>query len=301
MAKPCRFPLFLLKLTFFVIILSLKHESAHAQHKESINAFIPAAHKTIFDAHNLFVLGDLNIAKTAVKGTVAVQGNAMLEEFDINANAECDKYSRALTVGGRLSARMGAVHNGFTVAGSGSKIKHNVRLSCSSRVAKYDPTALKIISFDEHRESLIKETGDVCVSPVSSKALLDKDASLIRFVPGNDTYSCYAVFEIASNDLTGIKKLEYTGSNPNQNVLINIKGKYSSIRDLSMMNFNAQRTLLTFCSIYGEIEVFNSRLQGSILAPTTSFTVMDSVFNGSLVAGDVRGKMAILNERYVTC
>jgi choice-of-anchor A domain-containing protein len=278
-----------------------QHDLVIAQHKESINAFIPAAHKTIFDAHNLFVLGDFNAAKSAIKGSVAVQGKAVLEEFDINANSQCNKDIRALTVGGRLNARMGAIHNGFTVAGRGSRIQHNVRMSCSSRVARYDPDALKIISFDEHRESLIKETGDICVSPVSSAVQVDKAASVIRFVPGNATYSCYAVFEVAANDLSGIKKWEFTGTDREQNVLINVKGKYSSIRDMSMVNFNAQRTLLTFCSIYGETEVFNSRLQASILAPTTSFTIMDSVLNGSMVAGDVRGKMAILNERYITC
>jgi choice-of-anchor A domain-containing protein len=266
-----------------------------------MNAFIPAAHKTIFDMHSLFVLGDLTVAKTAVKGTVAVQGTAILEEFDINADSKCDKNSRALTVGGRLSARMGSIHNGFTVVGSRSKIQHNVRMSCSSQVATYDPDALKIISFDEHRESLIKETGDTCVSPVSSEVQIDQEKARIRFIPGNSTYSCYAVFEVAAKDFVGMKTLENMGDNPQQNVLILVKGKDSSLRNLAMTNFNAQRTLFAFCSIYGQIELYNARIQGSILAPTTSFTVMDSILNGSLVAGDLRGKLAVLKQPYITC
>jgi choice-of-anchor A domain-containing protein len=270
-----------------------------AQHEQSLDAFVPAAHKTVFQEHNLMVIGDLNIAKSSVQGSVAVGGKADVEEFEFNGGGDCDPYARAVTVGGQLKAAMGRISNGFVASGRGTKIKHNVQMPCSSRIEPYDPVKLKIRTFDEHRTSLIKETGDVCHNPVSG--VVDVEKETMRFVPGNETYSCYAVFKVNVATLASIKRFEYMGTDNEQNVIILVAGRNAVLRDLAMINFTAKRTLIVMCSIYGVIEMYNGRLQGSVLAPITDLTVMSTLINGSMIAGSLRGKIALLNQPYETC
>lgn len=284
-----------------VLCIAVHPAAIFAQHEQSLDAFVPAAHKTVFESHNLLVLGNLNLAKSSVQGPVAVSGRAQLEEFDINSAGSCNEKNRALTVGGRLSASMGAIRNGYTVVGRGSRLKHNVQLACSSRVERYDARRLRIRDFEEHRTSLIKESGDICVNPVSGSVEKDLTNSVYRFTPGNTTYSCYTVFSVSVGELASIRMFEFMGSNKDQNVLILLTGKYTTLRDFSMVGFNPVRTLLVFCSVYGHIELFNARIHASILAPTTEFTSMGTVMNGSLIASGLRGKIAVLYQPYVTC
>lgn len=275
--------------------------SVSGQHEQSLDAFVPAAHKTVFESHNLLVLGDLNLAKSSVEGSLGVSGRAQVEEFEINKGRRCNKYMPAVTVGGAFLASMGSVNNGFAIVGRGSKISHNVRMSCTSRVESYDPLKQKIRSFEEHRESLIKESGDVCVNPVSGDVQLDSENGVMRLIPGNSTYSCYSVFKTSVDALASVRRLELAASSSERNVLIIVTGKSATFRDFAMVNFNPERTLLTFCAVYGHIEVFNGRLHGSIFAPTTEFTFMSSVVNGSMISGGLRGKVALLNRPYYTC
>lgn len=297
MARVCGAPI-----AIFVLAVVLVG-GVSGQRDDSMNAFLPAAHKTVFDTSSLFVLGSIDLAKSAVKGPVSVSGNADLNEFEFNADRPCNKHMRALTVAGRLQARMGSINNGYTVAGSGSKVQHNVRMSCTSRVEAYNPRKLMIESFEDQRESLIREHGDVCVSPPTGLVELSEDGTTLKFTPSNDTYSCYSVFRLETRDLETVTldTLEYLGKDKTQNVVLLLIGKRLSMRNMKMVGFNPRRTLLSFCSVYGKVEIHNSRIQGAVLAPTTYFTFMDSVVNGSMVTADVRGKLAVLDQSYVTC
>jgi choice-of-anchor A domain-containing protein len=288
----------------FAILLSLLLSSltgACAQHEQSLDAFVPAAHKTVFELYNLLVLGDLNLAKSSVEGPVAVSGNADVTEFEFNQASRCNKYKPAVVVKGAFHASMGAINNGYMIVGRSSKVKHNVRTSCSSRVESYNPVTQKLRSFEEHREGLIRESGDVCHNPTSGDVTVDEANKVMQLTPGNNTFSCYAVFKTSVTDLAKVTRLEYMGSDKDRNVLINIAGKSGTWRDFAMVGFNPDRTLVTFCGIRGHVELFNNRLHGSIFAPTTQFTVMGSVVNGSMITSDFRGKVALLYRPYVTC
>jgi choice-of-anchor A domain-containing protein len=273
--------------------------AARAQHEQSLDAYVPSTHKTVFQSYNLMVLGNLNIAKSSVQGRVAVGGDAAVTEFDFNGDGDCDPYTRAVIVSGKLFAAMGRISNGFVAVGRGTKIQHNVDMPCSSHVERYDPVKLKMRTFDEFRTGLIRETSGVCHNPVSGAVEVDKET--MRFVPGNTTYSCYAVFKVKVANLVTIKRFEFLGTNKNQNVIILIVGRNAVLRDLAMVNFAARRTLLAICSMYGGVEVFNGRLQGSILAPITDLTVMGTVVNGSVVTGSLRGNVALRNQPYEAC
>lgn len=275
---------------------------AVAQHEQSMDAFVPAAHKSVFETYNLMVLGDLNIAKSSVEGRVAVSGKADVTEFDFNKGAaHCDKYKPALVVQGALHASMGAINNGYTITGSRSKVSHNVQMECSSRVERYNPVAQKIRTFEEHRESLIRETGDVCTNQPSGEIILDEESKVMHLTPGNATFSCYAVFKTSISDVSKVTRLEYRGTDVKRNVIINVSGKFGAWRDLAMVGFNPERTLITFCGVQGQLQLFNNRIHGSIFAPSTEITAMGSIVNGSMITANMRGKLAILYKPYRTC
>ncbi len=124
--------------------------SSSAQHESSLDAFVPAAHKTAFEGHSLLALGNVDLAKSAVHGKLAASGRIQLEEFEVNKDSKCNKYLPAIITAGSLSASMGAINNGFIIAGRYSKIQHNVRMSCTSRVESYNPTRQKMRSFEEY-------------------------------------------------------------------------------------------------------------------------------------------------------
>jgi choice-of-anchor A domain-containing protein len=284
-----------------LLLVLLTASGARAQHEQSMDAFVPAAHKTVFEMYNLLALGNLNLAKSSVEGRVGVSGQAELVEFEFNKAHKCDKYTPAVVVQGALHASMGSINNGYTIVGRSSRISHNVRMSCSSRVETYNAEAQKIQSFEEHRQSLIRESGDVCANPTSGEVRVDEEKKVMQLVPGNSTYSCYAVFKTSTEALASVNRLEYAGTDLDRNVLINVSGKFATLRDFAMVGFNPQRTLMTFCGIQGHVELYNNRLHCSLFAPTTEFTVMGTVVNGSMITGDLRGKIVLLNQPYMTC
>lgn len=284
---------------FVFLVAAFTACSINAQHEESIHSFVTAAHKRMFDQTNLMVFGNLRLAKSAVKGTVAVTGSASLEDFEFAGDKNCDVKTRALTVVGGLNARMGSINNGYTVAGRRSDISRTVRMPCSQKVVPYNPQKLSIIPYEDLQFSLIKESGDMCVSATSGEVQMENET--MKFVPANNSYSCYTVFEVNPDDLRLIKRWEYTGEDPERNVIISVKGKRASMRDFAMIGFNAKRTLLLFCSSYGIFEFFNSRIHASVFAPLTTFTVMDTIVNGSMITGPLRGTLAVLKTPYLTC
>lgn len=290
-----------LRLAVCLLVLLYVATSAHAQHEQSMDAFVPAVHKTVFETYNLMVLGDLNLAKSAVEGRVAVSGKADVTEFEFNKATRCDKYTPAVVVMGALHASMGAIHNGYTIVGRSSKVSHNVQMSCSSKIENYNPRAQKLRTFEEHRESLIRESADVCTNPTSGEIEVDEVNKVMRLKPGNTTYSCYAVFKTSVHELAKVTRLEYNGTEADRNVIINVSGTSAVWRDFAMVGFNPERTLVTFCGVQGHVELFNTRLHCSVFAPTTEFTVMGSVVNGSMITGDLRGKLALLYRPYRTC
>lgn len=267
-----------------------------------MDAFVPAAHKSVFESYNLMVLGNLNLAKSSVEGRVAVSGKADVSDFDVNKGADhCDKYKPALVVQGALHASKGAINNGYTITGSRSKVADSVQMECSSRVERYNPVSQKLRTFEDHRESLIRETVDVCTNQPSGEVVVDETNKVMHLTPANMTYSCYAVFKTSVSDVAKVTRLEYKGTDAKRNVIINVGGKYGAWRDLAMIGFNPERTLITFCSFQGQVELFNNRLHGSIFAPTTEITAMGSIVNGSVISADMRGKLALLYKPYRTC
>lgn len=272
-----------------------------SQHEQSLDAFVPASHKTVFSTYSLLSLGDLNLAKSSIAGRVAVGGNADLREFEVNPTSRCDKYTPALVVEGRLTAALGSIGGGYTIAASNSKIAHSVKRACSSRTEAYDPEKQNIRSFEEHREGLIRESGQICFNPVSGDVGVDAAGDVMTLTPRKAGFSCYSVFKTSVDALAKVKRLELGGNLTETNVLINVSGKSAALRDFAMVGFNPLRTLVTFCGIQGHVEMYNTRLHASVFAPTTEFTLMGSVLNGSIIAGHIRGQMAVLHQPYNTC
>lgn len=291
---------------FLILAISILLTPSSAQHEHSLDAFVPAAHKTVFASFNLLTLGDANLASSSIAGRVAIGGTGELHDFSINgspfAAAGCNKYAPALVAEGRVAAAMGSINNGYAITGRSSKIAHSVRMTCSSRVENYNPPLQNIRSFEEYREGLIRESGQVCFNRVSGVVGTEgASGEIMTLTPGDVNFSCYSVFKTSVSALAKIQRLEFRGNDTERNVLLNISGKSAALRDFAMVGFNPLRTLITFCGIQGHVELFNARMHGSIFAPTTQFTVMGSVLNGSLIAGHIRGKVAILDQPYSTC
>lgn len=281
------------------IFLLLISSTCTLTDSESIDAYIPAAHKSLYSSFNALVFGDASLARAAVRGPLAVQSKADLADFDVAAHGNCDKDTRALVVGGTLTARMGAVNSGYTVVGRRSSIHHTVRLTCTSRVEQYDPARNGDINFVEMRQNVLKETGKMCIEePTGNVELVN---STMRFSLGEKGFSCYTYFKITTEDLRLVNRWEYAGDDFFRNIIIVVSGVKVDLKDFEMEGFNARRTLIVFCAVYGSFGVYNAKLHGSVLAPTASFTTSNAIFNGSIIVGNLRGSLATLNTPYVTC
>lgn len=266
---------------------------------ESVDAYIPASHKKLFSEYNVVIFGDVSLARAAVKGPLAVQGKAELADFDIAGNGNCDKDARALVVAGKLTARMGAVNSGYTVVGSRSRIDHSVKMTCTSRVEQYDPQRNGDIEFDALRGNVLRETGDMCVTSPTGE--VESENGTMTFRPGEPGFSCYTFFKVQTDELRLIKKWVYAGDDFYRNIVIVVSGFKVDFRDFGMEGFNARRTLIVFCAVYGSFGLYNAKLHASLLAPTASFTTSNAIINGSVVAGNLRGSLATIHTNYVTC
>ena len=287
------YQLYLLSITISFIYPTI------ADNTQSINAYIPAHHKLIYEKYNALILGDLSVAKAAFRGSLAVMGRAEISDFDIASSKDCDKDVRSIVVGKSLVARMGSINGGYTVLGRGSKVHHTVRMPCTTRVEQYDPRRNGDIDFAEARSALNKETGDLCVTPTTGEVQTENET--MKFVPGEERYSCYNQFKVSTRDLRLINKWEFAGNETGRNNIIAVVGLRNEFRDFRMDGFNPRRTLIVFCAVRGSFGLYNTRFQGSILAPGVSFTTMDTIMNGSLIIGGLRGSLATLFTPYETC
>jgi len=264
-----------------------------------IPLFVTSAHKRAFDAYSLLSYGAVRLTKSALRGAVAVVGRCSLEEFDIGRDIpQCNPKSPTLSVTGALSSRMGQIHNGYIRAGRSSSISHSVTRACTSNVQKFtNPEELTDVEI-----SLIRDATETCLLPVNANANTSNPAQTV-FRPSEGTYSCYSVFNVHADTFSDSKTLNnwvYIG-NSSRNIIINIIGKSTVIRDFKMSGFNAQKTLIVMCPGYGSVQLFNSRIHASILAPSTSFTSMGSIVNGSVVSGSMRGEIVVLKNTYLPC
>ena len=287
-----------MQLGLFLLIGLLAAAAVHGEvgHESSVQAYVTAAHKRAFDAYSLLAYGTTRLTKSAIRGSVGVVGAATFEEFDIGRDiAQCNPSAPALSVTGVLTARMGQVHNGYVLGGSGSTISHSVRRACSPMVKKFTD----VNSLNDLEISLIRDSGETCSLPKTADT--EKlNASTTIFKPAQGSYSCYSVFEIDVDDLTTAKEWQYQG-NSTRNLIIKVGGRGATLQDFKMTGFNAARTLIVFCSHYGTLQLMNARLHSSILSPTTAITAMGSIVNGSIVSGSIRGEIAILQNTYEPC
>lgn len=268
---------------------------------DSLNAFIPTTHKSLYDSYNALAFGDVSLARAAIRGALAVQYKADLADFDIAAHGDCDHDRRALIVGGSLTARMGAINSGYAVVGRRSSIHHTVRLTCTSRVEQYDPVRNGDMEFEEMRREVLKEMGGICVKDADGE--VEVVNGTMKFKVGDEeTFGCYKYFKVTTEDMRVTNRWEMMdGKAKGQNIVIVVSGKEVEMRDFEMTGFNSKRTLIAFCAVYGKFGVYNAKIHGSVLAPTASFTTSNAIFNGSLIVGNLRGSLATLNTPYVTC
>lgn len=268
--------------------------------EESINAYIPAHHKVMFDEYNAMVFGDLSVAKAAFRGALAVQRKAEMSDFDIAADKTCDNDVRSLVVGGSLTARSGTVHNGYTVVGRWSRIHHSVRLPCTNRVERHDPMRNGDIDFDEARRALSREAARMCLTKPTGTITVE-NSTMIFQPEAEETFSCYTYFLVKTTDLRLITVWQYNGEDYYRNVVITVSGSRAEFRNFRMLGFNPKRTLIVFCTVYGSYTVADAKLHASIFAPTASLSTMNAIINGSIIVGNLRGSIATLNMPYVTC
>lgn len=268
--------------------------------EESIHAYIPARHKLIFDEYNVMVFGDMSVAKAAIKGSLGVQGKAEMAEFDIADDKFCDNDVRSIVVGGALTARSGSIKNGYTVVGRGSQIHHSVQMPCTNRVERHDPLRNGDIDFEDARNSLIRESADMCLTPASSTVTIE-NSTMSFSTEDASSFSCYSYFRISTNDMRLIDTWQYNGTDYYRNVVILVIGASTEFREFRMIGFNPRRTLIVFCAVYGSYAIHNAKFHASIFAPTSSFTTMNAIINGSIIVGGLRGSIATLNQAYVTC
>lgn len=286
----------LIRTTLLIICLFVTLSRCEVGHETSLQSYVSTAHKRAFDSWSLLSYGSVRLAKSAIRGRVAVQGGAQLEEFDIGRDlTQCEPSEVVLSTTGQLQASMGAVHNGHIRGGRGSRVSHSVSRACSTSVER----ATNAGELAELERALLRDTRETC--ELASTATMDKqNATHAVFRPATGTYSCYSVFQVSSDDLVGAKEWRYEGS-PERNLIITIKGRRATVRDFAMRGFNAARTLIVFCGMYGNYQLLNTRIHSSILGPTTSFTAMESIVNGSVVTGSLRGKVVILRNEYTPC
>ncbi|CAN8069129.1 unnamed protein product [Agarophyton chilense] len=287
---------------------------------ESLHAYIAATHQTLFAQFSALVFGDATVAKAAFRGALAVQGRAELSHFDIGADQTCDVTRPTLLVRGALVARAGALHGGHAVVGARSRLHHSVQRTCSQRVEAYDAVHTAAhLDFDAARRAVLRETAELCVAHSSGHVTLRNDTLLLTPRSRARSVSCYALFHVRAADLRLARRWRllsprdddddqddddqqrWGGRSAFRNVVLVVSGMRAELRDVRMRAFNARRTLLVFCAVYGTLDMYNVKLRASVLAPTASLTAMDSVVNGSLVVGGLRGSLAALHAAYATC
>lgn len=228
-----------------------------------------------------------------------MEKSAEIANFDIGRDIPCDKNKPSVIVAGKLTARMGTISGGYLVLGRSSELQQTVKLPCTTRVENHDSIRNGDIDFAELRPFLLHESMNYCLKTDGDRVNVTGDS--IIFTPNEHSYSCQSFYQVYPDQVRLARRFVNNGTDYYRNVVIAISGMRVELRDFRMEGFNPRRTLLVYCGNYGDFGWYNARISASVFAVTSSFTAMDSIVNGSIIAGGLRGSLATMNVPYVTC
>jgi choice-of-anchor A domain-containing protein len=231
---------------------------------------------------NIFILGDLTQRRSVIYGRVAVGGNASLERCRIGDGMPRSRENRAdLIVGGTLVFTNGTVAKGGIVAGSATLTDVGIPHGQLGEAP--------MIDFASHGPALTQLSSRLGqLSPTGSTEIRQR-RNLKKQIVLTGSDQRLNIFALASQDLATTQTLIISVP-PKSSVLININGPTGRLQNLGFAigNTSRQQILYNFYEAT-ELTLNDDRIQGSILAPRATVTLVAGRVNGTLIGAALTG------------
>jgi choice-of-anchor A domain-containing protein len=231
---------------------------------------------------NIFILGDLTQRRSVIYGRVAVGGNATLERCRIGDAMPQSRENRAdLVVAGTLVFTNGTVAKGGIVAGNATVRDVGIP---HGRLGE-----APMVDFARHGPALTQLSSTLGQLPPTGTTEIRQRRNLKTQIVLSGSDPRLNIFALASQDLATTQTL-IVNAPPKASVLINISGASGRLQNLGFAigNTSRQQILYNFYEAT-ELTLNDDRIQGSILAPRASVTLVAGRVNGTLIGGALSG------------
>lgn len=221
---------------------------------------------------NAFVLGNFSSSGSDTEGAVAVQGNATLSSYSVNAKNQAGHAGNALAVGGNLNFTSGSINHGNAwVGGSSSLANLGFGGSLAHGVAP--------LSFASAGQQL-----------TTLSASLDAAATngSVSFNPwGGVTFSGDGsagtqVFDVLGSSLLHVNNIMFSGLASGQTLIVNVSGAQAGFQNVGLSGFAGYNVLFNFVDAT-ELVLSGVGVYGSILAPNATVSGGNGQINGNVV------------------
>jgi choice-of-anchor A domain-containing protein len=246
-------------------------------------------------AFNLFILGNISMAGATVEGRVAAARNITLFRYSIG-----DKLDPAtaagqdtLIAGRNLSLAGGRVYVGNAVYGGTANVSSKTTIAGVLRRATPIDFGAEGAKLREQSVAL------AALAPNGATQVLRGDSHRVR-ITLRGTDPARNVFAVAGRDLARASILTIDAP-ARSTVLINVVGA-SQIRDFRVIlrGVDARHILYNF-SQTARLQLKDSTVEGSILAPATSVTLTRGVVRGTLVGALLAGNGQVHLASFAGC
>jgi choice-of-anchor A domain-containing protein len=232
---------------------------------------------------NIISLNSMDASADA-EGIVFAGGNANFQAgFSIGVKAgftgqHATAGGNMLVVGGDLSYPTGHVDGGDIVVGGSASVGSSV-LNAGTSVT-VNPTFVDFHDVEEHFVGLNTRT-----CGLADTGYFQSDKSSLTAVRGNAQTE---VFTLTSDDIPGVKSLDFSGISGSASVIVNFKAGSDVNFGFKQIVPNGRHVLFNFCGT-NTITIANIQVDGSIMAPTAAINGQGGVVEGQVVARSYSG------------
>jgi choice-of-anchor A domain-containing protein len=221
---------------------------------------------------NAFVLGDYKSSGSDVEGALAVQGNATLSNYSVNAQKQSGYAGDALVVGGNLRFNNGSINNGNAYVGGTYKVS-NLGFN-GTRQQGSAP-----FSFASAEQQLEQLSASLDALQANGKAVFNPWGGVTL---SGDGTTATQVFDVQGERLLGINNFMFSGLSAGQTLIFNISGEEAGFKNVGLSGFANYNVLFNFVDAT-ELTLNGAGVYGSILAPDATVKGGNGQINGNVV------------------
>lgn len=229
---------------------------------------------------NTLVFGNFN-GTSDTEGRLFVGGNAHLETYSVGQALPVDCDQPVLKVAGALEFLTGRVYSGSVEYGSASEIP----VSLSDGLTRGCTVTQKDTDFDFAGALTSYQTMSNALCQVADTGIVRTNQLSLDM---SYTNQAYEVYSLPCENFTAAQSISFGGMSDTASVVLNLRGT-DCLLNTEVHTEHAERILFNLCDATS-VQIVQSSVRGSLMAPFADVTGHGGVIYGQVVAKSMSGE-----------